>query len=110
MNAYYYGAPNVLDYFDSNSLSTINIFNFDESLRTIESLLNHNSFYEKHLNCIEEQKMRYLDEYNFFPYITKIINRVIQSGPQGPLSLKSESKYGFKNKLRNVRKKYGFFK
>ena len=69
----YYGAPNISEYFNENSFKTIDINNVSESISTIESVLNGET-YEKNINSLIESKSKVLNEFNFVNRIKQIIN------------------------------------
>ena len=68
----YYGAPNIFEYFDKNSLHTIDINDIDSSIETIENILKNDN-YEEHLDNLIESKDKILKEFNFLNRIIKII-------------------------------------
>ncbi len=71
----YYGCPNIHEYFDNNSLSVINIENFEESVKIIDEIINEN-YYEKSTERILESKNLILDKYQLFPAISSVINNI----------------------------------
>jgi hypothetical protein len=68
----YFGAPNINDYFPKNSLRKINIYNFEESLNTIEKILS-SDIYEKNYKSLEDSRDLVLSKYNFTSRIYEII-------------------------------------
>lgn len=80
---FYYGCPNVTDYFPAESLVPINIFNFEETLATIQKAIREN-WYEQRLPAILEARRRVLEDYGLFA----VINRIVTENHQ-PRSLTS---------------------
>lgn len=70
---FYFGCPNVDQYFSDKSYLNIDINNLDSSKRIIENILNDTSHYERNLVYLIEAKKKYLDTYNLFPLITNFI-------------------------------------
>lgn len=68
----YYGAPNVGEYFPTKSFKSIDINNFQESIRVIENLLNSNT-YEKSIESLTEARNLVLGKHNFLNRIYEII-------------------------------------
>jgi len=71
----YYGAPNVEDYFPSDSLATINLNNFEETIGKINSVIKNNA-YENNFKSIVEARDLVLNKYNFLNRIADIIDKV----------------------------------
>jgi hypothetical protein len=87
----YYGAPNVYQYFDRRSLSTIDIMDINSSIKTIEDILETDPFSAK-LPYIIESKTKTLLEYNLFTRMATIaVNQIEQTGKSrmGPVTLKN---------------------
>jgi len=69
----YYGCPNIADYFETDSMTTIDIDKPDEAIEKIEGVLAKGVWEDK-LEAIAEARRRILDEYNLFPMILKLLN------------------------------------
>lgn len=69
----YWGCPNVTDYYPSNSLHVIDIYNPEESLRQINSILS-TEVTEDTITSLLEAKNLTLDKYNIWPIIEKIVS------------------------------------
>ena len=111
----YFGAPNVTDYFSNKSLQTINIYNFKESINTIEKVLTSN-IYEKNYESITESRNLVLNKYNFVNRICQIVDAVsavedesaiqkvalndVRSFWRTNTSMKKKIKYNLSRKLR----------
>jgi hypothetical protein len=67
----YYGAPNINNFFNSNSLTQIDIMDFSGSIRVIEDVLKEEKW-ERHRSTLIESKYRVLSEYNIFKRLAEI--------------------------------------
>ena len=91
----YYGCPNVLDYFSKESLSVIDIDKPDESISIIENLIESET-YEKSLDDIRKSKDLVLNNYNFFPILSKYCEEIYSQNPEKQLTrytLENESSF-----------------
>jgi hypothetical protein len=68
----YHGAPNIQDYFASDSYMLIDIANFAESVDKIERLLEAES-YSNHIETLSKERMKVLNDFNFIQRIVKIV-------------------------------------
>jgi len=100
----YYGAPNINDYFDINSLSMININDINGSIRTIENVINNN-FYDKNINLLNSEKEKVLNEYNMYNRICEIIKNRLDGPVSNNVINKLYSSGYFWNKVTSPRKK-----
>ncbi len=89
---FYYGCPNIHDYFPKNSLKIIDLDDIDSSIRIIEKAIKDN-FFEKHLSEIEESRDLVLDEYNFFPMMDEFCNKYYKKSEKIEILLKPEQDY-----------------
>tara|TARA_B110000008_G_C16959908_1_gene559736 strand:+ start:1138 stop:2163 length:1026 start_codon:yes stop_codon:yes gene_type:complete len=71
----YYGAPNIADYFSSESFQEIDINNFNEAIDKIQKVIDGN-LYEKKIEKIKESRNLVLGKYNFLNRVSEIINKV----------------------------------
>ncbi len=67
----YYGCPNIENYFPNKALIRIDIDNFDETIETLQSIIN-NDIYENYLPLIIEARSLILDRYNLFQLMANI--------------------------------------
>lgn len=74
---FYFGCPNVFEYFPEESLIPLDIRDFDESLETIQKTIRDNT-YEKRLPAIREARRLVLDEYALFPMLSSLIPKLHQ--------------------------------
>lgn len=62
----YYGCPNINDYFNEDSLLTIDINNITSSVQILQYLLDHEECYEQKKQKINVSREKILNEYNIF--------------------------------------------
>ncbi|MCC8423976.1 glycosyltransferase family 10 domain-containing protein [Mucilaginibacter sp. UR6-11] len=72
----YYGCPNAAKYFSEKSFTPININNFDESLKSIETVLNDENFYADRLKYICDGRAKVLNNYNLFPLLVSYMKQM----------------------------------
>lgn len=72
----YAGAPNVNDYFSKNSITNINLHDFDESINKIENCIN-SELYRKNFSYIEESKNVVLNKFNLIKRIDSIVENYL---------------------------------
>ncbi len=68
----YWGAPDILEYFDEQALIVIDIDDFEAAVNRIEKLLTEDP-YEKLLPEIIAAKKKFLDQYHIFPVLNRLI-------------------------------------
>ena len=73
---FYYGAPNVSNFFPENSYKNIDIYDLKKSIEIIEGGINNN-FYEKNLEALVESKNLACREYNLFYRLSKISKSIV---------------------------------
>lgn len=69
---FYFGCPNVFDYFPEGSLIPIDIRRFDESLEIIQRTIRDRTW-EKNFNAVQEARRRVIEEYHLFAVLEKLI-------------------------------------
>lgn len=69
----YYGCPNLEEFFDKKSYYNIDIYDYKKSILQIEEIID-SDLYEESLSYIREAKNKILNKYQFFPWITKILD------------------------------------
>ncbi len=116
---FYFGAPNLGEYFPKYSFSFIDIFNISESIEIIEKGIENN-LYEKNFDDLVKSKNIVLDKFNLFRRMVAIIedrplenlsleksqNKIHSVGTfwKKDVGLKEKTKHHIKRKLRlNVR-------
>jgi hypothetical protein len=87
---FYYGCPNLSDYFSADAFTFIDIDDLDKSIATIENEIK-NQKYEGSIEKIAEAKDLILDKYNIFP----LISNYCKSGISSPANiiLKPENQF-----------------
>lgn len=69
----YYGCTNLEDYFPAGSYATFDLDDFDQAIKTIESVVQNNT-YEISTKELAIARDLVLNKYNFFPLVTEFIN------------------------------------
>lgn len=69
----YHGCPNADEYFPADSFVAIDINHFEETLKTIKTLLTTKDEYERRLKAVIEARRRILHEYNLPAMLSQII-------------------------------------
>lgn len=96
----YFGCPNLEEYFPEKSFSRINIYDFDQSIRMIENIIDEN-LYERDLSYLEQSKDLVLNKYNLFPAIVDFLqNNCNPNAPKEKVAIDTE-----KNLKRNIIKR-----
>lgn len=106
---FYYGSPNVNNYFSDDSYTNIDIYDFKKSIESIEKIIEDDSFYDTHVLAIQEARRIYLEKYNIFPLMHKLVHKLEENKKQNspilnkifPMDLVSNN---------NTQKKYSIFK
>ncbi|WP_246710187.1 glycosyltransferase family 10 domain-containing protein [Martelella soudanensis] len=71
---FYFGAPNVFDYFPAESVIPVDIRKPAEAVTMIRAAIDSNE-YEKRLPAIIEARRRVIEDYNFFSLVSQIVHR-----------------------------------
>ena len=69
---FYYGCPNLADYFPEESFIPIDIFNIDHSIKIIKQAIVNNEYHKREA-AITEARRRVMDNYNIFQILSEII-------------------------------------
>ena len=72
---FYWGCPNIHDYFDERALVKLELVDFEKDFEIITKAINEN-WWEKRLPYIQEAKKKILEEMQFFPRIEKILSNI----------------------------------
>ena len=70
---FYDGCPNVTDYINRDAIIQIDLNNYEKSYEIITAAIA-NDEWSKRIEIIREEKMKILNELQFFPMLEKIIN------------------------------------
>lgn len=90
----YNGCTNIGDYFPQPAMTWLNIDDFEAACRTIDSLLDSDT-YEKSIPDIVEARRRTLDDYNFLHVIARCCDRMeLADHPAGNAVIKPLSGLG----------------
>jgi hypothetical protein len=94
----YYGAPNVGDFFDKNSLEIIDIYDLKNSIKIIENLIISNKWDESETKLIEN-KNKVINKFNLFYRISEIAknNEKFNNNLKEKIKLKSIKNISNKN-------------
>lgn len=93
----YYGCTNVSDYFPEGSYKTIDIDDFENSVRIIDELITSETF-DKAKPLLAECRDLVLDDYNMFDFIAKCLDRLNPQLPKEKVVLKpAKSMHDFRN-------------
>jgi len=104
---FYYGAPNVSNYYSPDSYSLIDINNFSESVSKIKKIINDPSHYQEHLVGVIESKLKYLNHYNIFPLIVDLIKNFPDNKPMEKITLKNaKDGFSWSNRFRIIGDKF----
>lgn len=70
----YFGCPDIEDYYDQRSIVKIDINDYKTAFRTIEELLEADSYYDK-LKFIIDSREKFISAYHMFPAIVELIRK-----------------------------------
>lgn len=88
---FYYGCPNLSDYFPQNSYTTIDIDDFENCVSIIEDAIIDQR-YEKSIEDIAKAKNLILDKYNLFPMLCDSCNSKVYKALQKRITLYPENR------------------
>jgi Glycosyltransferase family 10 (fucosyltransferase) C-term len=89
---FYYGCPNISEYFSKESMTVIDIRNVDSAIEKIENALRDNVC-EAAAKQIQESRNLVLNKYNLFPMIAELY-RTLRHGPIKRITLRPEEDFG----------------
>jgi len=89
---FYYGCPNVTDYFSADSFTCIDINNYNKSISVIEKCLS-DEIYAKSIMPVNEARELVLNQYNLFPFIAQICDTIGLEHNKSEVILKPEINY-----------------
>lgn len=89
---FYWGAPNLSDYFPEAAFKTINIRDLDRSIATIEEALDTELF-EVSKSSLATARNRVLYEFNWLARMTVIVEDAYQEGQAHARSVRSRSSF-----------------
>lgn len=71
---FYFGAPNIDDYYNPNSYVLIDINDFEKSFDTIMNIINDSDHYSNHLEFLKEAKFEFINKHSIIPMVCNFIN------------------------------------
>ncbi len=77
---FYYGCPNLEDYFPKDSFIRIDIYQPHKSLQIIQDAINNNEYGKRH-TALKEAKNKLVQEYNLFVILNNIIETKTNKKP-----------------------------
>lgn len=103
--AFYYGAPNIHDYFDSGVYTPIDITKPEQTIDMIRKCIKEGR-YEKATQSLTNAKTALLDTYQFFPHIAHIAQQTRMYGPKIKTVLAPEKNSGIVQKVKDLLRPY----
>jgi hypothetical protein len=94
---FYFGCPNVFDYFPEESLIPLDIRDFSASLEIIKKAMRDNA-YEERLPSIREARRLVLEEYALFPMLSHLIPGLHQSTNKPLVKETIQSRHAWRRK------------
>jgi hypothetical protein len=100
----YYGAPNVNELFDKDSLISIDINNINSSINSIEKAIESN-LYQKNFNQLLKSKNQVLNQFNIFNRLNRLVEDSTAEKPlQSEIVSIHSSSYYWKKTVSNKKK------
>jgi hypothetical protein len=100
---FYYGCPNISDYFPTGSYTSFDIGDIDGCKAIIEDAIA-NSLYERSIRRILEARDLVLDKYNLFAMLSDVCNRMDAGRVKKDILLRPESEFVSESRGRKLRK------
>lgn len=100
---FYYGCPNLSDYFSTEAFTPIDINDVDAAVDVIEDAIARNT-YEESVSEIKSARNSVLNRYNLFPMISHYISSHEQVGRKQAITVKPESSFGNSGKAEPARR------
>lgn len=89
---FYYGCPNVNEYFSENAYRAIDIHNPEAAIRIIDEAIEKD-FATKYAEDVNNAKLQVLDEYNLFAMIVKHLQHMNPSAEKKNVTLYGDMKF-----------------
>jgi len=100
----YYGAPNISELFDKDSLISIDINDVNNSIKSIESVLKSN-LYDKNFNQVLKSKDRVLADFNIYYRLNKLVEENTSKKPtSSEITTIHSSNYYWRKTVSNKKK------
>lgn len=89
---FYYGAPNIGEYFPEDSYTMIDINDIDKSIRIIDDVISRDVA-TINAKAVEEAKQRVLNEYNLFEVLVREFENMDPHAPKRSLTIKHDTAF-----------------
>ena len=73
---FYWGCPKLYRWFHPETFTYIDLYNVNRSVDIIKKVMRQN-YYEKAKDKIEENRKLILNQYQFFPYMSNFLDKVL---------------------------------
>jgi hypothetical protein len=100
---FYYGCPNLADYFSAGAFTPINISNVDAAVSVIEDAIAQHR-YETSVSQIKSARNSVLNRYNLFPMICDHISSRGHGGKKQTVAVQPESAFRYSVKPESARR------
>lgn len=94
---FYWGCPNLENYFSRSSFTSINIEDVKGSIATIEKAIEAGT-YEKSIDSIMQARNMVLDKYNLFPTLADFCGKELPSAQKEEVIIRPEDAFGYAHK------------
>jgi hypothetical protein len=106
---FYYGCPNLEDYFPADSFIRIDLDDFNSAASVIRQMVDSGE-YEKRLPAIREARHLVLNHYQFFPFMVKELQDGLRRTSPVPVHLSSFSQTSLKRLQNHCLQMFHLFK
>lgn len=100
---FYYGCPNLEKYVNKESLIRIDINNFESAVKIIEDSIANNEYDKRH-TILQNQKIKSLNNDQFFPWIVTILDTMKNNVSKNNVQLKLNQENSAKKKTLKILK------
>jgi hypothetical protein len=90
---FYYGCPNLEDYFPKGSFSRIDVDNVEESIATIEKAIETGK-YEKAVGDVMAARDLVLDKFNLFSILADVCEKQVARGQKKRVVIRPQASFG----------------
>lgn len=101
---FYYGAPNISEYFDEKSFKQINIDQPNAAITIIQNEINEPTL-QARVNALQKAREDVLYKHNLFPYIIKICNANGQNSKKELVTIINETRFFDHHKIKLLSKR-----
>lgn len=89
---FYYGCPNLSEYFNSKSYQLINIHDVDAAISVIDKAIEQNLYLQRQ-GDIAEARLKVLNEYNLFALLVEELGKMNPKASKQMLTIKSDTSF-----------------